>query len=104
MRIEREGQKLTVRLERDFNLFVKKEIKARLSPDIEQLGIDLTRSKLIDSEGVIFLHRWMAEGKHLQIINPPAILLKILEILNLDDQLDWPNIISENNLEKEVSS
>lgn len=91
----KEGRKLNVTVHGDFNLRTKKMILSRLSPASNTLIINLINCKRIDSEGVIFLHRWLQKGNKLQLNEPPAIFYEILEILNLDSSWDLENIIAD---------
>lgn len=92
---QKEGKKLKVTIHGDFNLWTKKMIVSRLNPAIDKLDINLINCERIDSEGVIFLHRWMQKGNKLQLVEPPAIFFEILEILNLDNTWDFEKIIAD---------
>lgn len=91
----KEGRKLNVTVHGDFNLRTKKMILSRLKPASNTLIINLINCERIDSEGVIFLHRWLQKGNKLQLIEPPAIFYEILELLNLDSSWDLENIIAD---------
>lgn len=91
----KEGKRLNVTVQGDFNLQTKKMILSRLNPAIDKLVINLIDCERIDSEGVIFLHRWLQKGNTLQLIEPPAIFFEILEILNLDSSWDLEKIIAD---------
>lgn len=91
----KEGKKLKITVHGDFNLRTKKMILSRLNPAINKLIINLIDCERIDSEGVIFLHRWLQKGNKLQLIEPPAIFFEILEILDLDSSWDLEKIIAE---------
>jgi ABC-type transporter Mla MlaB component len=76
-----------------FNLWIKNMILNHINKNTNLLKIDLTECKIIDSEGIIFLHQWQQEGKELQLINPPEVFFELLEILELDNS--WqPNVIN----------
>ncbi|SHE89424.1 hypothetical protein SAMN05443144_10446 [Fodinibius roseus] len=90
----KKGKRLNVTVQGDFNLHTKKMIVSRLNPAIDKLVINLINCERIDSEGIIFLHRWLQQGNKLQLIEPPAILFEILEILNLDSTWDFEKIIA----------
>lgn len=92
---QKKGKKLEIIVQGDFNLRTKKKILSRLSPAIDKLVINLISCERIDSEGVIFLHRWLQKGNELQLIEPPAIFFEILEILNIDSSWDFEKIIAE---------
>lgn len=91
----KEGKKLKITVFGDFNLRTKKLILSRLNPAINALIINLIDCERIDSEGVIFLQRWLKKGNKLQLIEPPAIFFEILELLNLDSSWDLEKIIAE---------
>lgn len=90
----KEGNKLKVTVQGHFNLRTKKLILNRLTPGINILSLNLIDCDLIDSEGVIFLHRWLTKGNRLSLIDPPAILYEILEILQLDKSWDFDKILT----------
>ncbi len=92
---QKKSKKLKITVQGDFNLQTKKMILSRLNPAIEKLVINLISCDRIDSEGVIFLHRWLQKGNKLQLIEPPAIFFEILEILDLDSSWDLEKIITD---------
>lgn len=92
---QKESKKLKITVHGDFNLRTKKMIESRLSPAIDEMVINLINCERIDSEGVVFLHRWLQKGYELQLIEPPAILFEILEILNLDSLWDFKKIVAD---------
>lgn len=97
IKTDKKGTVLEVSFYRDFNLWTKNILKSRLAPDIEELRIDLKHSNRIDSEGVIFLHRWLNAGNKLELIHPPAVLFDILDTLELTTAWDLDAIITTND-------
>lgn len=86
---------MNIKIQGGFNLWIKNMILNHINNDTKVLKIDLSECKFIDSEGVIFLHQCQQDGKELQLINPPDVFFKILEILELDNS--WqPNVINTN--------
>lgn len=81
------GDLLEAKLYSPFNIQLKNVLESRFSSETEQLHIDLSECKWIDSEGVIFLYKWQYSGKKLKIINPPPVFFEILDILELRE--DW---------------
>lgn len=81
----KEEDTLKVTLYSAFNLRTKNVLMSHLNADITKLILDMNRCNRIDSEGVIFLHRWQKSGKKLELIDPPAILFEILDILELSE-------------------
>ena len=90
----KEGKKLTVTVRGHFNLRTKNMILSRLTPGIGMLSLNLIDCHFIDSEGAIFLHRWLTNGNQLSLTKPPAILFEILEILQLDKSWDFDKILT----------
>lgn len=90
----RKGKVLNITIQGSFNLHATKLIKNRLTPGINKMTINLINCDLIDSEGVIFLHRWLDEGNELQLKEPPTVLFEILEVLELDDSWNLENILT----------
>ncbi len=91
--IHKDGSTLNIKMQGGFNLWIKNMILNHINKNTNFLKIDLTECKIIDSEGIIFLHQWQQEGKKLQLINPPEVFFELLEILELDNS--WqPNVIN----------
>ena len=91
--IHKDGSTLNIKMQGGFNLWIKNMILNHINKNTNLLKIDLTECKIIDSEGIIFLHQWQQEGKELQLINPPEVFFELLEILELDNS--WqPNVIN----------
>ena len=86
--IHKTGSTLEITVSKPFNLRVREIIESRLSPEITTLKIDLTNSRIIDSEAVIFMYNWNKNRGTLELINPPAVFFEILDILELTDHWD----------------
>ena len=94
-KIHREDDTLTVCINGGFNLWVKNMITNHIGEEIQNLDIDLTNCKYIDTEGIIFLYEWQQNDQKLQLKNPPEVFFGMLDILELSDS--WqPNIINKN--------
>ncbi len=89
----KEGAVLTITVHGAFNLRIKNLIESRITTGVHNLYISLTNCRAIDSEGVVFLHRWQSSGKGLRIKDPPSLFFEVLEILELDSYWDLDNII-----------
>ncbi|NGP77546.1 hypothetical protein G3570_12935 [Balneolaceae bacterium YR4-1] len=76
---------LKVTLLNNFDILTRYKIESRTTKEIENLEIDFSNCKILDSEAVIFMYHWDKSGKTLKLINPPDILFEILEILELSD-------------------
>ncbi len=92
--IHRKDATLEVKPGRGFNLWTRNMVESHLHPGITRLRLDMSRSNRIDSEGVIFLHRWLQSGKELELIQPPPVLFEILDILELKDMWDLEAIVT----------
>ena len=92
MKVERESNWIKVILDQDLNLFSSKRVK-RLVENFDDIQLDLTHAKLVDSEGLIAIFQLIKSGKRLEILNPPHILLEIADLLQLDEVLDLRNYI-----------
>lgn len=86
---------LEVKVQGAFNLNVRNHIESRLSPEIVKLRINLSQSRIVDTEAIIFLHQWQKNGKDLELVNPPAILFEILDILELNEVWDLDTITAK---------
>jgi ABC-type transporter Mla MlaB component len=103
MNIARDHTSLRIKLDKDFNLYAVEQLKTKIEEDLTSLTIDLSACKLVDSEGIIFMHKWMERGNQLELIHPPQVLTTILEILELRDYGLWPQLIVEDVSKMEKS-
>ena len=91
MDFEKAGARLTVRLRRDFNLLTARKV-GKLAADAAEIHIDLSRSRIVDSEALILLVRLVRAGKTVTLKNPRAALKTVLEesihTLGLESVLD----------------
>jgi len=79
--------KLNVILKGDFNYPVVKRIERLLSSEeIDSFSVELSRAKVVDSEGIKFLYFLDRDGIEITVVNPPYIFNKILSILELTDK------------------
>jgi hypothetical protein len=94
MDYEFEQRDLRVRLIRDFNLLTARRVE-KLAKDADSVGIDLTRSKIVDSVAIITLHRLITAGKRITLINPPRIFGETVRVLGLDDVLKVDELVEK---------
>jgi anti-anti-sigma regulatory factor len=87
MEYEKTENQLNVRLIRDFNLFTARRVAA-LVEDVENVRIDLSRAKIVDSEAVRLLFDLKAAGKRVMLVRPPEILKEVIDVLGLGEVLD----------------
>jgi anti-anti-sigma regulatory factor len=95
MKVTPNGSRLEVVIERNFNLSAIRELEEHLSEDIDELVINLKYSFFLDSEAVIFMHRWLEKGKKLRLLNPPEIFYEILDVLDLTTSWKLDQIIDQ---------
>jgi anti-anti-sigma regulatory factor len=81
---EKTEDRLTVALQRDFNLFTAARIET-LAADCAQVRIDMSASKIVDSEAVSTLYRLLSAGKAVHLVDPPPLFFEVLEVLGLAD-------------------
>ncbi|WP_297452687.1 STAS domain-containing protein [Persephonella sp.] len=97
MEYTKKGNQLIIRLEEDFNYPVVKRMESLVNMEnIDSLVIDLTGSKLVDSEAVKLMYMLLKEGIDITLVNPPEILDKILDILELKDEFKNISIVRES--------
>lgn len=85
MQVTHNQNKLEVVIERNFNLSAIRELEQHLDETIDHLVINLEHSFFLDSEAIIFMHRWMKQDKKLKLLNPPEIFFEILDVLELTE-------------------
>jgi anti-anti-sigma regulatory factor len=87
MDYEKTDNQLRVRLIRDFNLFTAQRL-APLAEDVSTVHIDLSSTKIVDSEAVRLLYQLVASGKRVTLVNPPPIMGEVIDVLGLRAVLD----------------
>lgn len=94
MKVTRSKDRLEVVIERNFNLSAIRELEQHLGEDIDELVINLEYSFFLDSEAIIFMHRWLEQGKKLRLLNPPEIFYEILDVLDLTNSWKVDQILT----------
>lgn len=94
MDLERDGDTLTARLRRDFNLMAVQHLKHHLG-DARHVRIDLSRSRLVDTEAVMALHDLKTNGLEVTLLRPPAIFYEVLELLGLKEPFEVERLVEE---------
>ena len=69
MTYEKDGDTLRITLHRDFNLLTARKVR-RLCGDVNTVYIDLSRSKFVDTEGIIVLFELIRGGKTVRLHQP----------------------------------
>ncbi|WP_456427039.1 STAS domain-containing protein [Rhodocaloribacter sp.] len=84
MTYEKKGDTIHITLRRDFNLLTARKVR-RLCRDVNEVHIDLSRSKFVDTEGIIVLYELIKAGKKVRLIHPPPIFFEVVHILRLEE-------------------
>lgn len=87
-------RELRVRLIRDFNLLTARQVE-KLAEEVDTVEIDLSRSRVVDSVGIITLHKLVTSGKRVTLINPPTIFGEAVRALGLDEVLKLDELIAK---------
>jgi len=98
MEYHRTGDTLKVRLLRDFNLLTARRMEP-LAREVQRVEIDLTHSKLVDSEAITLLYRLITAGKQVQIFNPPPLFFEVIRILELEDFFKLDQLVNPPRLQ-----
>ena len=87
---------LYVKLDSDFNYPSVKKIENSIEfENLREVVIDMTNSKLADTEGVRFLYYLKKSGVKITLVNPPSVLFKIFDILKLTEFFKNLKIVKE---------
>lgn len=92
MKLERNGNTLTARVRRDFNLMAVRHLEYHLE-EATRVRVDLSRARLVDTEGVMALHRLQEQGIDVVLLEPPDIFREVLEVLELEEQFDIGTLV-----------
>lgn len=87
MEHERNGDTLTLRCRRDFNLMAVHHLRYRLE-EATDIRIDLSRARLVDTEAIMALDRLQRDGRTVTLLHAPPILHEVLDVLDLHDHFE----------------
>jgi ABC-type transporter Mla MlaB component len=93
MDYDQSGDRLTVRLTRDFNWLAVRRIEP-LAQSVQHVDIDLSGARLIDSEALMLIDRLQRAGKTVQLRNPPDLLYEIIDALEAESVFDVDTLVS----------
>ena len=98
MDYEKRGEVVVIKLSSDFNypnvVKVEKLLEDIDEGDLNTILIDLTRSKIIDSEAIKFLYKLKKRGFKIKLKNVPEIYYEVLKVLELKDYFKDVEIIN----------
>lgn len=85
MHYEIELKRIVFKIHGDFNLEKVIKIGKILAENqhLKKLKFDLSKTSFVNSEAIKLLYFLIKEGKKIDIVNPPIIFRKTLEILDL---------------------
>lgn len=83
-----------LKVEQNLNLVTSGYIE-RLAAEAEEVHLDLSDARFVDSEGVILLWRLLREGKKVLLWEPPRILSEMIDILDLKEALPLEEMVGE---------
>jgi len=92
MKIKKSKYSLRVELHGNFNLQAVRDIESLMSKR-QELHVDLSKSRFVDSHAVIFLHQLMVRNAKVRLRNPPRIFYELLHILGLHNVWELKKII-----------
>jgi ABC-type transporter Mla MlaB component len=84
MDYERDGDTVTVRFRRDFNLLTARHLRQVAQGD-QHVRVDLSRARIIDSEALAALWRLQDEGIRVTLYDLPALFHDLVDALGLED-------------------
>lgn len=84
MTYEKSGKHIRIALQRDFNLLTARKVEW-LCQDVDEVVIDLSRSKIVNSEAVIVLYRLIRAKKKVTLHHAPPIFQEVIRILGLEE-------------------
>lgn len=92
MNWKRTNQSLNIQLSGDFSLHTVQQITPLLD-DVEEVHLDLSFSRFVDSEAMIFIHRLIQKQVRVRLQNPPRLFYEVLSVMGLQDEWDLKQII-----------
>lgn len=92
MKYKLENKHLEIELDGSFNFVAAREIEP-LTDGADRVTIDLSQSKIIDSEGVILLYKILSKDKDLKLINPPNVIKEIIPALGLQEVIQLDKLV-----------
>lgn len=92
MEHERADGRVTCRFQGDFNVVAVREI-APLVAEADEVVLDLSAAKLVDTEAIRALYGMVAAGQRVTLVRPPMILYKVVRVLGLEGFFDLDQMV-----------
>lgn len=87
MDYDRDGDTVTIRLRRDFNLLTARHLH-QIAQGAQHVRVDLSQARLVDTEGLCTLRDLQADDVQITLLDPPEIFYEVIEVLELEDVFD----------------
>lgn len=87
------NNKIVFTIRGDWNILTSRQLELA-SKDFDHIIFHLESCRILDSEAIICLCKWLRNGKKVEIKNPPALFGEILKILSLEDYFYQENNFS----------
>lgn len=84
MDFERDGDVLTVHFRRDFNLLTARHLR-QIAQGAREVRVDLSRTRLVDTEGLCALHALQSNDVQITLLDPPEMFYEVVDVLDLED-------------------
>ena len=91
MHFEAQDDTIIIRLDQHLNFFTARKIE-RLVEGYDKIILDLQKSRLVDTEGIILIHRLVTSEKDVTLLDAPDVFFKNIEALDLGMLLKAPNL------------
>lgn len=74
----------------DWNILTSRQLELA-AKDYNFLRFELKYCRLMDSEAIICICKWLKNGKSIEIKNPPEIFGELIKILSLEEYFNREN-------------
>ena len=85
IRFKQKEGKAILNISEDWNWVVSKKLES-LKITSKHIIIELEHCRLMDSESIILLNKWIDKGYRIEMKQVPSIYFEIIQILNLEDR------------------
>ena len=83
--VEKVKNKVIIKPEWVFNTYSVLIVKPSIDGKTNEIEIDLSNVKIVDTEGIKFFYNLAKEGKKVIVKNPPELMFTVLKILDIED-------------------
>lgn len=97
MQYRQKERKLFLKVEQNLNWVTARRIE-RAAMEVDEVYLDLSDARIVDSEGVILLYHLLEAGKIVRIKEAPIILSEIVNALDLQEVIPL-DILTDKSFE-----